>query len=118
MVNASTLTVLIATMISHSVAGYAQLEKLRFEHITVEQGLSDNNALCVGKDANGYMWFGTWNGLNKYDGYTVTNYFTDPNDPQTLSYNTIFSIYPDNNKKLCYGCRRQCDYLRYIYRKV
>jgi ligand-binding sensor domain-containing protein/two-component sensor histidine kinase len=61
-------------------AGLAQiqdLENIKFERITsenikIEKGLSQNSIQCILQDKTGYMWFGTWDGLNKYDGYRFT----------------------------------------------
>jgi ligand-binding sensor domain-containing protein len=47
---------------------YAQEQKLRFEHLTNEHGLSGNQVYGIIQDSKGYMWFGTLSGLNKYDG--------------------------------------------------
>lgn len=88
-----------ALLISFSISGnnlvLSQPGKLRFEHITVDQGLSDNNALCILQDSKGYIWFGTWNGLNRYDGYSITNYYNDPRDSTSLSFNVIFNLHED-----------------------
>jgi hypothetical protein len=53
---------------SHSFGGMAKGQRLRFEHISVEQGLSQSTVFCMLQDSQGYMWFGTEDGLNKYDG--------------------------------------------------
>ncbi|RMG37063.1 MAG: hypothetical protein D6732_07360, partial [Methanobacteriota archaeon] len=45
---------------------------IRFEHLTLEQGLSQNSVLCILQDQRGFLWFGTEDGLNKYNGYTFT----------------------------------------------
>ena len=47
-------------------------QELKFAHITAEQGLSMGAVNCVLQDSKGFMWFGTQDGLNKYDGYTIT----------------------------------------------
>ena len=46
-------------------------QQLRFQHLTVEDGLTDNGITCVYEDRAGYIWIGTERGLNKYDGTTV-----------------------------------------------
>lgn len=45
-----------------------------FHHYSVEDGLSQNTVMCIIEDREGYMWFGTWDGLNKFDGYEFTIY--------------------------------------------
>ena len=47
---------------------YPQSQDIKFEHISVEQGLSDGKVFCILQDSKGFMWFGTADGLNKYDG--------------------------------------------------
>jgi ligand-binding sensor domain-containing protein len=76
---------------------HAQTEKLRFEHITVDQGLPDNAALCSMQDSKGFVWFGTWNGLCKYDGYTFTTYQFDPHDTSSIGGNVITRIFEDHD---------------------
>src|SRR4051812_15326888 len=73
----------------------AQVYKLRFEHITADQGLPDNVALCSMQDSKGFLWFGTWNGLCKYDGYTFTTYQFDPDDTSSIGGNVITGIFED-----------------------
>ena len=73
----------------------AQNENLRFEHIGIEEGLSNENVTAILQDSKGYIWFGTWDGLNKYDGYTFTKYRFDPFDSNSLSQNFIYTIFED-----------------------
>jgi hypothetical protein len=47
-------------------------QRLRFERISVEQGFSQSTVFCVLQDSQEYMWLGTEDGLNKYDGYSIT----------------------------------------------
>ena len=75
----------------------AQNESLRFEHIGIEEGLSGETVSAIMQDSKGYIWFGTWDGLNKYDGYTFTKYRFDPFDPNSISQNFIYTIFEDNH---------------------
>lgn len=77
---------------------------LRFEHISIEQGLSQNSARCILQDKKGFLWFGTdGGGLNKYDGYEFTLYKTDPENPFSLSYNVILELYEDRSGDIWIG---------------
>ena len=77
---------------------------LKFEYLSTEDGLSHNTVLSIYQDKEGFMWFGTDDGLNKYDGYTFQSYKADPKDPQhTLRFNYIYSIYEDNKGRLWVG---------------
>ncbi|MFQ5676951.1 MAG: two-component regulator propeller domain-containing protein [bacterium] len=64
-------------------------ERVRFERLAIAQGLSQNTVLCILQDYKGFMWFGTGEGLNKYDGYSFTVYKHDPSDSTSLSANYV-----------------------------
>ncbi len=81
--------------------GNAQSENYRFEHLSVQQGLSQNSVWSILQDREGFMWFGTQDGLNKYDGYTFTVFKPDPRDPEhTLHHNMISDIHEDRKGRL------------------
>ena len=61
-------------VLSISRAGIAQSQNLRFEHIGIEEGLLNTQVNAILQDRKGYIWIGTVDGLNKYDGYTFTKY--------------------------------------------
>jgi ligand-binding sensor domain-containing protein/two-component sensor histidine kinase len=82
---------------------YAQKHRIKFKHITIEQGLSHNNVYAILQDSKGIMWFGTYVGLGKYDGYKFTVYKHDPDDPTSLSHNAIVSLYEDRKGVLWIG---------------
>ncbi|HYW95789.1 MAG TPA: two-component regulator propeller domain-containing protein, partial [Bacteroidales bacterium] len=71
-----------------------------FEHYAVSDGISQSEIICIWQDREGYMWFGTQNGLNKFDGYSFVNYLNDPYDTTTLSNNWIFDITEDHRGDL------------------
>jgi len=72
---------------------YAQL---KFEHLTVSDGLSQSVVLSILQDSQGFMWFGTEDGLNKYDGYEFTVYKHETDNPNSLSHNHVWSIHEDD----------------------
>ncbi len=78
-------------------------QHLRFERISLEQGLSQSTVFCMLQDSQGYMWFGTEDGLNKYDGYIFTVYKHDPEDSNSLSGNRIQTILEDDSGTLWIG---------------
>jgi len=78
---------------------------IRFDRITGEDGLSQNVVLAIAQDHRGFMWFGTEDGLNKYDGYQFTVYKQKPEDPTTLSDNFVSVIYQDRMGVLWIGTR-------------
>ena len=78
-------------------------QNLRFEHLGMEDGLSDDYVTAILQDRKGYMWFGTSNGLNKYDGYSFTKYLFDPTDSNSLSQNLVYTIWEDNQGYIWVG---------------
>ena len=66
-------------------------------HLSVENGLSQNSVYCALQDRAGFLWFGTADGLNKFDGYEVTVYRHRQSDTNSLPSNTIRSLLEDRN---------------------
>ena len=65
-----------------------------------DAGLSQSNVLCILQGSRGFMWFGTQDGLNKYDGYSITVYKKDSKKTGSLSNNYIKDIIEDKNGDL------------------
>jgi signal transduction histidine kinase/ligand-binding sensor domain-containing protein/DNA-binding response OmpR family regulator len=82
---------------------HAQIEDLRFTHLTTDDGLSQSNVTCILQDSKGFMWFGTFNGLNRYDGYTFEVYHYQPDDSQSISHNYISALFEDRRGYLWVG---------------
>lgn len=76
-------------------SGTDPVQNLRFERISIAQGLSHSTVNCILQDSKGFMWFGTEDGFNKYDGYSFSVYKHDPDDPHSLSHNQIKSLHQD-----------------------
>ena len=82
---------------------FSQNQEIRFSHITDKQGLSQAHVNCILQDNKGFMWFGTQDGLNKYDGYSMTVYKYNPTDPNSLVNNSINCLYQDREGLLWIG---------------
>ncbi len=87
---------------------FAQINTFRFDHLTtqfeiVEDGLSANTVLCLYQDSRGFLWIGTFSGLNRYDGYKVKVFKYDDNDEFTISNDAIRGICEDNEGNLWVG---------------
>ncbi len=78
-------------------------QDINFKYFTSEQGLSQNFISCILQDSKGFMWFGTKDGLNRYDGYEFKVYRHDAFDNTSLSGNWISSIFEDSQKRLWIG---------------
>jgi signal transduction histidine kinase/ligand-binding sensor domain-containing protein len=81
----------------------AQPADLKFDHIGLEHGLSQSTVYAVTQDAQGFIWFGTQDGLNRYDGYSIKIFKNDPSDSNSLSDNTIRCLLGDSNGDLWIG---------------
>jgi PAS domain S-box-containing protein len=81
----------------------AQELKYRSDIITRENGLSNSSVSCVIKDKYGFLWFGTWNGLNRFDGYEMTVFQSEVKDSSSISNSNINSFYEDNEGSLWIG---------------
>ena len=78
-------------------------QKMMFEHLNSENGLSQNSVLSITQDSRGFMWYGTRLGLNRYDGHAFKIYKSDPSDTTTLTGNYIISLLADSRKTLWVG---------------
>jgi signal transduction histidine kinase/ligand-binding sensor domain-containing protein/DNA-binding response OmpR family regulator len=72
-------------------------------HLSIEQGLSNNSVRCIFQDHYGYMWFGTYDGLSRYDGYEFTVFRNKLNDSASLPHNYIYAINEDGRNNLWVG---------------
>lgn len=75
---------------------FAQTGNLRFEHLTVDDGLSQNSVYGIVKDKYGFMWFGTWEGICRFDGYKITVFRADESNPNALINNRVNLIFKDS----------------------
>lgn len=78
-------------------------KKWKFQHITPENGLSDGTVHCTFKDSKGFVWIGTSNGLNRYDGYEIVVYQSNLDDPKSLSNSYINVITQISEDKVLIG---------------
>jgi len=76
---------------------------LRFDRISVEQGLSHSTVNCILQDSYGFIWFATDDGLNRYDGDSFTVYKHNPDDLHSLSHNSVWSLFEDSAGVLWVG---------------
>ena len=94
--------------------------KMNFEFLTIKDGLSQGMVQCILQDKDGYMWFSSKDGLNRYNGYHMKVFRNDPKDPQSLPDNYVTKMHEDlqgnfwigtNNKGIClYDKRREKFY--------
>lgn len=75
----------------------------RFKHITVEEGLTQNSVVSMLQDKKGFIWLGTYNGLNRYDGIRITNFNANPDDSSAIFNGSIRCLYNDEENNLWGG---------------
>ncbi len=85
------------------VTGLGRAQQYAFEHLSVDNGLSNNSILSICQDSRGFMWFGTYHGLNRYDGYRITSYLSNAKDSLAISDNTVTHLYEDRQQNLWVG---------------
>ncbi|GAA0877345.1 two-component regulator propeller domain-containing protein [Algoriphagus jejuensis] len=88
---------------SISAGVLAQYDNLKFEKYSTLEGLSSSTSIEIFEDSKGFLWFGTIDGLNKYDGYGFQIYRPILNDLHSISNNRINAIVEDTNSNLWIG---------------
>ncbi|GIZ09625.1 hybrid sensor histidine kinase/response regulator [Flavobacterium sp. UMI-01] len=78
-------------------------EENSFIHLNTDNGLSQSDINTIYQDKQGFMWFGTHDGLNKYDGYNFSVYKPDLNDKKSISSNLVWKIVEDQHNNLWIG---------------
>jgi ligand-binding sensor domain-containing protein len=102
------LVVLCSILKFHSIS-FAQPARtpnylnLSFRHLTIEDGLSQGMVNAIYQDRQGFLWFGTKAGLNRYDGYSFTIFQNNPFDSTSLSNNYVQTIFEDHRGRLWIG---------------
>ena len=107
---------------------YAQssLQQMKFARLTPKDGLSQNTANCTLQDKRGVLWFGTADGLSKYDGYRFKTYKTKLDNINSLSNNYVLCLYEDKAGYIWIGTYggglnrfdpNTEEFVRYQYRK-
>jgi hypothetical protein len=99
----NTVLLLLWTFFALSIPLHAQGNDLKFEHFSIEDGLSHSKVNCIFQDDRGFLWVGTNDGLNKFDGYEFTVYRWKPNDPQGLSAQLGRAVMQDRKGNLWIG---------------
>lgn len=100
---------LVVVGISNAVLG--QPNQPSFEHLSVDQGLSQSSGRALMQDSRGFIWIGTEDGLNKYDGITFQIYRHDPSDSTSISSNFILRLHEDGLGSIWISTGRGLDKL-------
>ena len=90
----------------HSNAVVVPTERLHFDHIGLEDGLSQSSVMAMLQDNQGFMWFGTEDGLNRFDGQSFETFRPVQGDPTSLSDGWVSSLALDPNGDIWVGTRQ------------
>lgn len=90
------ITLVLSILFARQTLAENQEPMLRFNHLTVNDGLSQNSILAIAKDKYGFMWFGTWEGVNRFDGYRFQVFRANEDDTTALTNNRINALATDS----------------------
>ncbi|HET9316696.1 MAG TPA: two-component regulator propeller domain-containing protein, partial [Vicinamibacteria bacterium] len=85
----------LACLLGTAPLALAQPRPMAFERVSLEQGLSQSTVLSMIQDSRGFMWFGTEDGLNRYDGINFKSYKSDPSDHASLPASMVWAVTED-----------------------
>lgn len=108
----SLFTVLILFLCT---SGHSQTRSTRFQHLTIDDGLPQNMVDDILQDSHGFLWFGTWNGLCRYDGYTFEVFDNQNPKGSAIRDNFIYALLEDNYGNIWIGTNQGLQL--YLHRK-
>ena len=101
--NITKILSILSLVSAFSIPVYSLNNSYNFKRLGIEDGLSQSTIYSIFQDSEGYMWFGTANGLNKYDGYNFKIFTNNPFDTTSISDNSITSLFEDKEGKIWIG---------------
>ena len=95
-------TIVAMTLGSSATAANSdsQSHPMRFDRLSLDDGLSQSTVISILQDSRGLMWFGTENGLNSYNGYEFEQFLRERGNPQALSNDFIYDVEEDSDGNL------------------
>jgi ligand-binding sensor domain-containing protein len=89
----------------------AQVKDIKFDHMTVDEGLPSNTINGVIRDSRGFIWIATENGVSRYDGYHFENFRANEGDTKSISSNLTYAVFEDKQQRLWVGSENGLDLL-------
>lgn len=96
----------VIVLLAITILGYSQGRFFRFDKVTSEEGLSQSAVYTIAQDTKGYIWLGTRNGLNKYDGFRMTLYKHSEKDLNSLCDDGVNVLLCDSKGRLWIGTNK------------
>ncbi len=93
----------LSIILLHTSASAAIDDQIIFQKLGIEEGLSQNTSFCIHQDAKGFMWFGTEDGLNRYNGYTFKVFKHNLKDSSSITASYILDMFEDKQGRLWIG---------------
>ena len=85
-------------------------EQINFSYISINEGLSQSTVFSIDQDQRGNMWFATYDGVNKYDGYSFTVYQHNEDDPNSIANDISRIVKADSQGRVWIGTRDGLSY--------
>src|ERR1700748_1252075 len=82
------------------IALSSSAQQFWYKSYTSKDGLSSNEVQTIFQDKQGFLWIGTSNGLNRFDGNVFDNFYNDPSDSTSIRGNDIQCIFQDSKKRM------------------
>ena len=89
----------------------AQEKDIKFDHMTVDEGLPSNTVNSVIRDSRGFIWISTENGVSRYDGYAFENFRSNESDTISIRSNLTYFVFEDKQQRLWVGTENGLDLL-------
>ena len=80
----------------HGDTVFSSNGRIEFEYISIDDGLSQSTVNCILQDRAGFLWFGTEDGLNRYDGYNFRVFKPDSDENKSINHNYVWSLFEDH----------------------
>jgi signal transduction histidine kinase/ligand-binding sensor domain-containing protein len=97
------LTIILAALLLYCVVDAQTDYPIRFQHITSDNGLSQGHILCMLQDKEGYIWIGTYYGLNRFNGYSIDVFTENSKDTKALISKVVYSLFEDKDGYIWVG---------------
>ena len=110
---------LFLTVVCFGLTG--QSKSIHFGHLNVEDGLSHNSISKIAQDKNGFLWFTSYVGLNRYDGHKFDLFLHDQNDSTSISSNTVWGLAAGQDGSIWVGTSKglnKYDYVNNSFQKI
>lgn len=96
---------LLLLLIGTNAAFCGVPEQINFSYISINEGLSQSTVFSIDQDKRGNMWFATYDGVNKYDGYAFTVYQHNEDDPNSIANDISRIVKTDSQGRIWIGTR-------------